>query len=130
MLKSMRIPFLLCLGGPIGSGNQPFGWIALDDLLGALDLLIKKKDVHGIYNLVSPNTVTQKEFAKAFAHALHRPSIFKLPETLLRFVTRKNQMVEELILKGQHVKPTRLLTLGYNFKYPDILSALQRIYGR
>jgi len=130
MLKSMRIPYFFCLGGPLGSGNQPMAWIALDDLLSALDFIIEKKEITGPINFVSPNTITQKEFAKAFAHALHRPAVINLPESFLRFITRNNQMIEELILKGQHVKPKRLLDAGFKFKYPDILSALQRIYGK
>lgn len=125
MLKGMRIPFLLCLGGSLGSGNQPFGWIALEDLLRALDFIIERKNLNGPINLVSPNTVMQKDFAKAFAQSLHRPCFLKLPEMLLRLLLLNNQMLEELILKGQHVKPKRLVENGFEFNYPDILSALR-----
>lgn len=127
MLKGLRIPFLFGLGGSFGSGDQPFGWIALEDLLRALDFIIEHKSLSGPINLVSPNTVKQKEFAKAFAQTLHRPCFLKYPELILRLLLFNNQMLDEIILNGQHVIPKRLLESGFKFEYPDLQTALTHV---
>jgi len=33
-------------------------------------------------------------------------------------------MADELLLRGQHVKPKRLLEAGFQFKHPDLEDAL------
>lgn len=124
MLKGLRIPFLFGLGGSFGSGEQAFGWIALEDLLLALDFVIEHKSLNGPINFVSPNTVKQKEFAKTFARSLHRPCFLKYPESILRVLLFNNQMLDEIILNGQHIIPKRLLESGFKFQYPDLQTAL------
>lgn len=121
-LQKMKRPFLLGLGGRIGHGNQPFSWVSLPDLLNAISFLIANPDITGPINIVSPGVVTQREFAKAFAHALHRPSFMITPAFLIKLIF--NEMGEELLLKGQNVYPKRLLELGFQFQYPTISQAL------
>jgi len=38
------------------------------------------------------------------------------------------EMANELLLKGQRVLPESLRTLGFNFEYSDLTSALSEIY--
>lgn len=66
------------LGGTLGKGNQWFSWIHIDDLVSAILFLIKNEK-EGIYNFVSPNPVTNKEFTKTLGSILKRPTFFRVP---------------------------------------------------
>lgn len=118
VLPRLTLPVRYFLGGPIGSGQQPFSWISLEDLLAAIDFLLDKSEIDGAVNLVAPSCVTQKQFVQVLAKILHRPSFFPLPAAILKLFF--GQMAEELLLKGQHVYPKRLLELGFQFQYPTI----------
>jgi len=117
-LAKMLLPFKLGLGGTIGTGTQPLSWIDLNDLCAAIDFLIPKKEVEGPVDFVSPNCVTQKQFAKALAKSLHRPCLLPIPGFAIKLLVG-DEMATELLLEGQHVKPARLLELGFQFEYPD-----------
>lgn len=122
-LKKLKLPYLLGLGGPIASGQQPFCWVALEDVERAMTWLLEHPEVTGPVNIVSPNTVTQKEFAKTFGKVLCRPAFMPTPALALKILF--GQMAEELLLHGQHVVPTRLKKLGFEFTYPDLVKALK-----
>ena len=46
-LKPMLLPFRLGLGGRIGSGQQWWSWISLDDVIGAMLFALQNDSLHG-----------------------------------------------------------------------------------
>lgn len=126
VLPRLRLPFQFFMGGKIGSGQQPFSWITLTDLMAAIEFLVQQNAVSGVFNLVAPGCVSQQQFAVALGKVLKRPSIIKTPAFALRLVF--GEMANELLLTGQHVVPKRLLELGFKFQYPTIAEALEHIY--
>src|SRR5580765_560033 len=50
-LAKMLPPFRLGLGGTVGSGNQYFSWIALDDIIGAILYLLDTPSLVGPVNM-------------------------------------------------------------------------------
>lgn len=125
-LPQMIRPFKFFMGGRIGTGHQPFSWIAIDDVVRAIDFLLAQKDSQGPFNLVAPQCISQAELAEAIGRILHRPSFMRTPAIVLQTVFGK-ELADDLLLNGQHVYPRRLLELGFKFKYPDINSALRTI---
>lgn len=123
VLKKLKLPFLFFIGGPIGSGQQPFSWVAMEDLLRAVDFLFAKPEISGPVNIVAPNCVTQKQLAQALGKVLHRPSFISTPAFILQSLY--GEMAKELLLSGQNVYPHILLEKGFQFRYPDITSALR-----
>lgn len=123
MLKKMLLPFKMGLGGVIGTGNQPISWIALDDLLEIFHLTLIDPVIAGPINCVHPQVVSQKEFAKTLGAVLHRPTIFPMPSFIVKFIF--GEMGEELILHGVKVDGAVLKQKNFQFKYPDLTSALQ-----
>ncbi|HVV69527.1 MAG TPA: TIGR01777 family oxidoreductase [Gammaproteobacteria bacterium] len=123
MLKQLLWPYKLGLGGRLGTGQQPFPWVALPDVVRAVDFIIQS-GLSGAVNMVAPELVDQITFAKTLASVLHRPCIFAMPEWLLRKLF--GQMAEELLLNGVKVMPVRLLQAGFEFKYPTLAQALGR----
>ncbi len=126
-LPQIAMPFKFFMGGPVGSGRQAFSWISLIDLCRAIEFLIDHDNITGAVNLVAPKCIKQKELAHALGRVLHRPSWLRLPAFIVKLLF--GEMGEELLLSGQHVVPTRLLTAGFKYNYPDIDSALEGIYG-
>src|SRR5438067_1054080 len=74
-LGKMLLPFKLGAGGKIGSGNQYWSWISLDDTCRSIQHLLQARNVHGAVNIVSPEAATNLEFTKALGHALGRPTL-------------------------------------------------------
>lgn len=122
LVKNLMIPFKLFVGGPFGNGKQWLPWIHIKDEVEAIRFLLENKAVKGVYNLVSPNPVRQKDFMKAFGRTLNRPSWFKVPSFLL--TSFFGEMAREMFLKSQKVKPTRLFEAGYRFHFLDVNIAL------
>lgn len=122
-LARMAPPFRMGLGGPIGSGSQYMSWIHRDDIIGAMQHLIDHPTLRGPVNLTAPEPVTNQAFAKTMGKVLGRPAILPTPPAALRLAF--GQMAEELLISGQRVLPKVLLATGYEFKYPDLTSALR-----
>ncbi|MDD2942705.1 MAG: TIGR01777 family oxidoreductase [bacterium] len=127
-LKKMLTPFRLGLGGPLGSGRQFMSWIAIDDAVAALMFLIEHREITGPVNLVSPNPVSNREFAHALAKTLHRPCIFPVPGFVLQMLL--GEMADALLLSGCRVQPKRLLEAGFTFQYADLLMALRKLLSQ
>lgn len=121
----LAMPVKLGVGGPVGSGDQPFPWVSINDVCLIFDFLFGHQDITGPVNVVAPKCVRQIEFARSLAAILHRPCIIPTPALVMKLAF--GQMAEEIILRGQHVIPSRLINAGYQFKYPDIDSALRVI---
>jgi hypothetical protein len=124
-IATMKLPFEMGLGGPIGSGRQWFPWIHLEDLIRAFFFLLGQ-DVHGIYNFTAPGLVRQKEFAKTLAKTLHRPAVMPVPAWIMKLFLGD---FGRSLLQGQRVPPKALLKQGYSFLYPELGPALQEILG-
>lgn len=122
MLKKLMPAFNLGLGGVLGSGNQPFSWIHIKDLIQGILFLLHHPDITGAVNLCAPECVSQKTFAKTLAKVMNRPAFMKTPAWLLKPIF--GEMANELLLSGQNVYPERLTKAQFEFLYPDLLSAL------
>jgi len=88
--------------------------------------LLNKPDLKGAFNISSPHPVSQAEFARALATSMHRPLLLKIPAFVIRFLF--GEMGDCLLLKGQRVVPNRLIKLGYEFSYPNLVDALHHEY--
>lgn len=125
ILKKLSPSFTLGLGSIIGDGKQIISWIHINDLVNAISFLLNK-GLTGVYNLSSPFPVSQGEFARTLANAMHRPLFFKLPSFIVRLLF--GEMGEYLLLKGQRVQPTRLIKAGFVFQFAELKDALREEY--
>jgi uncharacterized protein len=126
-LSKLLLPFRLGVGGRIGSGTQWTSWIHLDDLLSLVIFAIEKSALRGAVNAVAPNPVTNLEFAKVLATALHRPAILPVPAFALRLVLGE---MSEILLGGQRAVPQVAQAAGFTFRYPQLAAALAEILER
>jgi TIGR01777 family protein len=126
-LAKMALPFRLGTGGPMASGKQWMSWIDRDDLLKMIVWAIDDGNVRGVYNVTAPNPVTNREFAKALGHALHRPAVLPAPAFALRLAL--GEMADEMLLGGQRVLPAHAMQQGFHFEYPFVEASLRHIFG-
>lgn len=124
-LKSMLLPFKLGLGGVIGSGQQYFSWLSLDDIVGAMQFVLANDSLSGPVNLVSPNPVTNREYTKTLGKVLGRPTILPMPAFAARLAF--GEMADELLLASTRVQPRELERAGFKFSYPQLKPALQHV---
>lgn len=124
-LKKMLPAFKFGLGGKIGNGKQFFSWIHIDDVVNAINFLINNEPKEEIFNLTSPNIVTNAQFTSALGKAIKRPTLFTVPKITIKLLF--GEMGKELLLKGQKAIPNNLKKAGFEFKYQNIDDALKNI---
>lgn len=124
LVRLLKLPFLLFLGGPVGNGSQPMPFIHIEDETEAILWLIQNPNAKGIYNLSAPEQVSNAQFSKVFARQLNRPSWFPVPAFALKLVFGK---AAAMVVNSPAVIPARLQFEGFQFSYPTIRGTLAEI---
>ncbi|MBI3644769.1 MAG: TIGR01777 family protein [Acidobacteriales bacterium] len=126
-LEKMLTPFQLGLGGRLGSGQQWWSWIHVDDIVGAVHHAVHTESLAGPVNLVAPNPVRNAEFTKMLASVLGRPALFPVPAFAARLAF--GEMADELLLSSERVQPVKLEASGYAFRFAELRAALEDLLG-
>ena len=120
-LRLLLLPYKFFIGGPIGDGQQVYSWIHIDDEVKAIRFLIEQDQACGVFNLSSPNPVTNDEFGRTVSAVMKRPHYLPIPGFVMRLAFGE---VTNMVLEGQRVMPRKLLDEGYIFKFPTLYEAL------
>jgi uncharacterized protein (TIGR01777 family) len=121
-LASMRRPFALGLGGPLGDGRQWVSWIHIDDMVRVLLRALDDATLAGPINATAPSPVTNTELSRAVAAALRRPCVARVPAFALRALFGE---IAAVMLGGQNVLPRRLVAAGFHFQHPHCREAVR-----
>ena len=124
-LRKMLLPFKMGLGGIIGSGEQYFSWVSIDDAVRIIQHIIADDSIRGPVNFAAPNAVSNREFTKTLGRVLRRPTILPLPAFAARLAF--GEMAEELLLTSTRVYPKKIIEFGYKFLHPELGEALKHI---
>jgi uncharacterized protein (TIGR01777 family) len=122
-LAKMLPPFRNFAGGRLASGKQWMSWIHLQDLGGLFKYAVENP-VQGVLNGTAPNPVTNADFTKQLAVALHRPALFPVPALALKAIFGE---MAEMLVTGQRVLPKAAQADGFQFQYPDLGPALANL---
>jgi hypothetical protein len=125
-LKKMMLPFKLGVGGKIGNGKQWTAWIHIADVVGLIEFAILSPQLRGPVNATAPDPVTNAEFTRQLAAALHRPAILPIPTFALHLLYGE---MAQIIYASQRVIPQAALQAGYHFGFPAVAGALLDIVG-
>jgi uncharacterized protein (TIGR01777 family) len=120
-LAKMLTPFKLGVGGPVAGGRQYISWIHPDDLVGIMLAAIDSNQWHGAVNATAPEPQRNVDFSRALGRVLHRPSLLPVPGAALELLYGE---MSEIVTTGARVLPAKALVLGYEFRYPQLDSAL------
>lgn len=121
-LEKMLPPFKLGVGGPVAGGRQYVPWVHLEDVVGGMLFCLDNDEARGPINLTAPEPVTNKELSKALGRVLRRPAVAPVPGLAVKLLYGEMAMV---VTTGQRAVPKRLEELGYDFRQPDLESALR-----
>jgi uncharacterized protein len=124
-LPRLLPPFKMFLGGPLGSGQQGFPWVHVDDVVGIYRWAVDSESVAGPLNAAGPQPLTNREFCQVLGRALGRPCWAPVPGFALKLLL--GEMAEPLLLQGQKLVPTRTQELGYQFKFRTAEAALRDV---
>lgn len=123
-LAKMLLPFKIGAGGRLGSGEHYFPWVHRADVAGIYQWLVKNEQASGPYNASAPHPVTNAEFTRTLGRVLKRPTLFPMPEPVLRLLFGE---MAELLLVSNRMMPRRLLDEGFEFRFPELEPALRAI---
>ena len=127
-LPVMLPAFKAGLGARLGDGNQYWSWLALDDLLAAIEWTLHDEELEGVVNFTSAEPVTNREFTKTLGRVLRRPAALTAPSFFLRHGL--GGMGDEMLLASQRAMPARLRSQGFRFAFPSLEGALRYELGR
>jgi uncharacterized protein (TIGR01777 family) len=122
IMRMFLLPFRFFAGGPVGSGRQYLSWIHIEDEISGILFLLKNKQASGVFNLMSPQPVRNDEMGKIIGRILRRPYWFPVPAFALRLVLGE---MSSIVLDSWRGVPARLNALDFQFKFPDIESAVR-----
>ncbi len=120
-LAKMLLPFRAGLGGRLGSGRQWMSWVHRSDVVGLVLAALASDAYAGAVNATSPAPVRNRDFTVALAKALHRPAFLGVPGIALRLALGE---MADMLLTGQRVVPAAARAAGYEFRHPNLASAL------
>jgi uncharacterized protein (TIGR01777 family) len=123
-LGKLLLPFRLGVGGRLGSGRQWMSWIHVDDVVSLIQFAMETSELRGAINATAPDPVTNDEFTRRLAGALHRPAIFPVPALALKLVLGE---MSEVLLDSQRVFPAAAQAAGFTFHYTGLSAALTHI---
>ncbi len=123
-IAKMITPFRLYAGGPIGSGQQWFSWVHLDDLVSLFMQGLIDENMSGVYNGTAPHPVRMSELCDALGKVMNRPSWLPVPDFVIETLLGDGAIV---VLEGQKVLPERTQATGFSFAYPKVDIALRDI---
>ncbi len=112
------------LGGTMGHGRQYVSWIQSEDFCSAVEWIIEREECTGVYNLASPNPLSNKEMMRQIRDSLSVPFGLPASRQMLEIGAFFLRTETELIVKSRCVVPERLLAEGFTFRYPDFSSAV------
>jgi len=119
-LARMLPPFRFGAGGRLGSGRQWMSWIHLADLVEMIRFAAERP-VTGALNGVAPAPVTNREFTAELGTALHRPTLFPVPQFALKVAFGE---MAEVLLESQRAMPRAAEAAGFQFRFPRLGPAL------
>jgi uncharacterized protein len=117
LLGKLLPVFRWCLGARLGSGKQWMSWVSLEDVVEAFVFALEQP-IRGNFTLTAPNPVTNAEFTRQLAAAVHRPALIPAPGFGLKLAF--GQMADELLLSSTRVIPSKLMKEGFEFRHPRL----------
>jgi uncharacterized protein (TIGR01777 family) len=126
-LAAMDKPIKFFAGAPIGSGKQWVPWIHWHDVVEMYLLAIENPALAGVYNMVAPNPVTNKQLTVTIARMLHKPLwLPNVPAWVLKLALGE---MSTIVLGSTNVSAQKIQDAGFRFKFPELGGALTEVYG-
>ncbi|MBL9116095.1 MAG: TIGR01777 family oxidoreductase [Verrucomicrobiaceae bacterium] len=117
----MKKAFSLGAGGNLGDGKQWMPWIHLEDEARLILWAAEHEMIRGPVNLAAPEALRNADFTRALAKHLKRPAFMHAPRFALKLALRE---LADALTASQHATPAKALAGGFQFRHPDLKTAL------
>lgn len=122
-IRPMKFGFATILG----SGRQVISWIHIEDLCRLYITAIENESMHGVFNAVAPEKVTNRQFVKALSSARGKSVVtVHVPSFVLKVAV--GEMSVE-VLKSATVSEKKTKAYGFTFLYPTVESAMHELFA-
>lgn len=125
-LVEFKKPIRMGFAAILGNGKQYISWIHIDDLCEMFIKAMDDQTMHGVYNAVAPEIVTNKKLTLALAKSMRNRFFIPIhvPAFLLRWIL--GEMSIE-ILKSTKVNSYKIQGTGFHFRYPTLSQAIKQL---
>jgi NAD dependent epimerase/dehydratase family enzyme len=96
----------------------------MEDVIGATRFTIARPEVTGPLNVVSPQPLRCRDFARTLGRVLRRPAVLPMPAPMARLAI--GEMADALLLASAKVRPAALERLGFSFRVPSLDQAIRQ----
>jgi len=126
-LKKMIAPIKLFIGATLGSGKQYMPWIHIDDLNLMIKYVMETPELHGVFNAVAPEHITNFMFTRILAKEMQRPLLLpNIPSLVIKLIFGGSSV---LLLKGSRISSKKIISKGFKFTFDNLKNALQNLIG-
>ncbi len=122
-LTEMAKPIRLGVGSALGTGKQYLTWIHLDDLCEMFIKAAEDQLIHGPYNAVGSEWVTNLEMTKSIAKVLKKPLwLPPVPGFVLKMILGE---MADMVLNGSKISAEKIQKAGFKFRFTKLDEALK-----
>jgi uncharacterized protein (TIGR01777 family) len=115
------------LGGKAGNGLQYMSSMHEEDFVNAIDWFISNEKLSGIFNMASPEPITNEMFMRLIRKKLNIRIGLPSPAFAIKIGAFFMQTEPELVLKSIRVVPKNLLDSGFAFNYSTTVAAIDNL---
>jgi uncharacterized protein (TIGR01777 family) len=124
-LQKIIKPIKMEFGAALSSGKQFIPWIHTKDLCNLLLFAIENTAMNGVYNAVAPEHLNNEQITKLIAKKLDKKLwLPNAPAFVLKLLLGE---MASIVLKGNRISADKLLSTGFQFKFPTIKKALDNL---
>lgn len=105
----------------LAKGDYPFSWIASEDLMRAIEFILKHEMIHGTVNCTVPDALTMRQFMIQLAQYNNSILVISIPKFILQLMYGE---VATFFTNGQCVYPKKLMDNGFRFCAPHVSDLL------
>lgn len=105
----------------LGSGEQWFAWIQIDDLISIFMDALRNQSLSGVVNATSPNPLKNRQLTKILKDVLDVPSAPAAPALGLKALYGK---LSSALLSSQRAYSKKLQDRGFKWKWPHFEAAV------
>ncbi len=111
------------LGGAMAGGKQYVAWIHHQDFCRAIEWVLAHEELNGGVNIAAPNPITNREMMKKLREVCGVPFGLPAARWMLEIGAFFMRTESELMLKSRRAVPGKLLTNGFEFRFPQLEQA-------
>ncbi|MEX2590112.1 MAG: TIGR01777 family oxidoreductase, partial [Chitinophagales bacterium] len=127
-LREIEKPLKFGIAGYLGNGQQYMSWIHIEDLCRQfLHCIEGKAQTNETYNAVAPNPERNIDFTSKLSKAIGKGILMPTPGFAIKLMLGE---MANMVLTGQRVSCKKIQSTGFEYKYPDLKTALEDIYSK